>query len=191
MVHIKTWRIGLPSLRDVFPMFLEAGAQLRRRSETRGIARRHSHIDRRQCMLVQPKGFASQAFDAIACHGCAEGASRNRQPQPRMTFIIGQNRQTEKRVAQSLAALPKGTKFGRLMQSLARLERQPLGQCRRSLESPDLKRQGQSSLRPFARRRASNARPLLVAMRARKPCVRARCKLLGLKVRFIALLLEN
>jgi hypothetical protein len=45
-----------------------------------------------------------------------------------MTFIIGKNRQTEKRVAQALAALPKGTKFGRLMQSLARLERQPLGQ---------------------------------------------------------------
>ncbi len=47
-------------------------------------------------------------------------------------------------------------------------------------------RQGQRSLRPFARRRASNRRPLLVAMRARNPWVRARCKLLGLKVRFIA-----
>jgi hypothetical protein len=47
-------------------------------------------------------------------------------------------------------------------------------------------RQGQRRLRPFARRRASKRRPLLVAMRARKPCVRARCRLLGLKVRFIA-----
>jgi hypothetical protein len=52
-------------------------------------------------------------------------------------------------------------------------------------------RQGQRRLRPFARRRASNLRPLLVAMRARKPCVRARCRLLGLNVRFIAQLQES
>jgi hypothetical protein len=87
-------------------------------------------------MLVQAKGFASQAFNAIARYGRAEGTGRDREPEARVTFIIGKNRQTEKRVAQSLAALPKGTKFGRLMQSLARLERQPLGQFRRSLESP-------------------------------------------------------
>src|SRR5450432_4049 len=46
--------------------------------------------------------------------------------------------------------------------------------------------QVQRRLRPLARRRASSRRPLLVAMRARKPWVRARCRLLGLKVRFIA-----
>src|SRR3984893_2385190 len=57
-----------------------------------------------------------------------------------------------------------------------------------SLDSPDSWCQGQRRLRPLARRRASNRRPLFVAMRARKPWVRARCKLLGLKVRFIALL---
>jgi hypothetical protein len=79
-------------------------------------------------MLVQAKRFASQAFDAIARYGSAEGACRDREAKARMTFIIAKNRQTEKGVAQSLAALPKGTKFGRLMQSLARLERQPLGQ---------------------------------------------------------------
>ena len=79
-------------------------------------------------MLVQAKGFASQAFNAIARYGGAEGACRDRETKARVTFIISENRQTEKRVAHSLAALPKGTKFGRLMQSLARLERQPLGQ---------------------------------------------------------------
>ena len=79
-------------------------------------------------MLVQTKGFTRQAFNSIARHGRAEGAGRDRKAKPRMTFIIGQNRQTKKRVAQSFAALPKGAKFGRLMQSLARLERQPLDQ---------------------------------------------------------------
>jgi hypothetical protein len=75
------------------------------------------------------------------------------------------------------------------MQTLARLERQPLGQLG-SLEALT-QAQGQRRLRPFARRRASNRRPLLVAMRALKPWVRARCKLLGLKVRFIAQLKET
>src|ERR1700733_1199737 len=55
-----------------------------------------------------------------------------------------------------------------------------------SLDSPKCWVYGQRRLRPLARRRASNRRPLFVAMRARKPWVRARCKLLGLKVRFIA-----
>jgi hypothetical protein len=65
------------------------------------------------------------------------------------------------------------------VQSLARLERQ-FGRTDRNLAF-----YGQRRLRPFARRRASTCRPLLVAIRARNPCVRARCKLLGLKVRFI------
>jgi hypothetical protein len=38
---------------------------------------------------------------------------------------------------------------------------------------------GMSFLRPLARRRLSTRRPALVAMRARKPCVRFRRTLLG------------
>lgn len=44
---------------------------------------------------------------------------------------------------------------------------------------------GVSCARPFARRRLSTRRPALVAMRARKPWVRARLILLGWKVRFM------
>jgi len=40
--------------------------------------------------------------------------------------MIGQNRQTEVRIGQFSAALPYRAKFGRLVQTLARLERQPL-----------------------------------------------------------------
>src|ERR1700728_3938273 len=39
-------------------------------------------------------------------------------------------------------------------------------------------------LRPLARRRANTSRPFLVAIRARKPCRRARTSLLGWYVRF-------
>jgi hypothetical protein len=189
MVHIKSWRIALPSLRDALPMSLETGAQILRLRMTRGVARRHGDVDRRQVMLVQAKGFPGKALDAIARHGAPEGARCNRQAQSRMTFIVGQNRQAKEGVGQSSAALPYGAKLSRLMQTLARLEIQPiewLWDCKKVRRN-----QGQRSFRPFARRRASNRRPLLVAMRARKPCVRARCKLLGLKVRFIAQLQET
>ena len=46
---------------------------------------------------------------------------------------------------------------------------------------------GVSCARPFARRRFRTRRPALVAIRARKPWVRARFKLLGWNVRFMAL----
>src|SRR5258708_22316122 len=95
-----------------------------------------------------------------------------------MGFMIGQNRKRKKRIGELFSAPFHIAKFGRLVQTLARLEftQRVLAELR----------YGQSFLRPLARRRASNRRPLLVAMRARKPWVRARCKLLGLKVRFIA-----
>ena len=41
-----------------------------------------------------------------------------------MGFMIGQNRQTEKRIGEFFAAPLHVAKFGRLMQTLARLERQ-------------------------------------------------------------------
>ena len=88
MIHIKSWRIDLPPLRDFLPMFLKAGAQLRWRSNARRVACRHSDVDRRQIVLVQTKGFSRQALDTVAGHGGAESASRYRQTQSRMTFIV-------------------------------------------------------------------------------------------------------
>ena len=129
-------------------------------------------------MLVQTKGLACETFDAVARYSGAEGARRDAQTQSRIGFMIGQNGKRKKSIGEFSAAPLHITKFGRLVQTLARLEftGSALGRSR----------YGQSFLRPLARRRASNRRPLLVAMRARKPWVRARCKLLGLKVRFIA-----
>jgi hypothetical protein len=46
---------------------------------------------------------------------------------------------------------------------------------------------GESSARPFARRRFNTRRPAFVAIRALKPCVRARFRLLGWNVRFMSL----
>ena len=75
-------------------------------------------------MLVQAKGFSCEAFDAVAGYRGAESAGRNAQAQPRIGFMIGQYRQTEKRIGEFFAAPLHVSKFGRLVQTLARLERQ-------------------------------------------------------------------
>jgi len=106
-------------------MFLEAGPQIFRLRETRSLARRHGDVHRGQALLVQPKRFPREPLDAIARHGGTEGPGCDRQTQSRMILLIAQNRQAEIRVAESLAALSHGTEFGRLVQTLARLERQP------------------------------------------------------------------
>ena len=162
-------------------MSVEAHTEFIQLGRARGFPDRDGNIDRWQRVLVQAKGFTCKSFDAVAGDGTAEDARRDAQSQARMSFIIGQHRQREKCIAEFSAAPLHIAKFGRLVQSLARLERKFTDR-----KEPVATRYGQSSLRPFARRRASNARPLLVAMRARKPWVRARCKLLGLKVRFMA-----
>ncbi len=125
IIHIKSWRIDLPSLRNVLPMFLEADSQILGCCNARRVSCRHSDVDRRQIVLVQTKGFSRQALDTVAGHGVAESTRRDRQTQSRMAHAVGEYRQTEVCVAQPAAALPNRAKFGRLMQSLARLERQP------------------------------------------------------------------
>jgi hypothetical protein len=77
-------------------------------------------------VLVQTKGLSRETFDAIARDRGAEGSGRYTQTQSGKGFIIGQDRQTKKSIGEFLAAPLHIAKFGRLMQTLARLERQPL-----------------------------------------------------------------
>lgn len=75
-------------------------------------------------MLVQTKGLSCEALDAIAGNGCAESARRDAQSQSRKGLTIGQNRQCKKGIAKFGPAPLQRAKFGRLVQTLARLERQ-------------------------------------------------------------------
>ena len=77
-------------------------------------------------MLVQTEGFSCEAFDAIAGDRAAEGSRRYAQSQSRMGFMIGQDRYTKKCIGKFPAAPLHFAKFSRLVQTLARLERQPL-----------------------------------------------------------------
>lgn len=105
-------------------MLGKARAQLARRREPCGFAYRNGDIDGRQVMLVQAKRFSRQTLDSITGNGAGTGARRDRQSEPRVRFMIGQNGQAKIRVGKSFAALPNIAKFGRLVQTLARLELQ-------------------------------------------------------------------
>ena len=172
----------------LFQCLVEARAQIAAAAPARAASRAATVMSTAgSVVLVQAKRFSGQALDPVAGDRVAAGRRRDRQPQARMSFVIGEHRQAKISIGKTPASLPDFAKFGRLVQSLARLELQFTDR----IEQPASNAQGQRRLRPFARRRASNCRPLLVAMRARKPWVRARCKLLGLKVRFIAQLQEK
>ena len=75
-------------------------------------------------MLVQTKGLSREAFDAIACDRSAESSRCYTQTQSRKGFMIGQDRQTKIGIGKFFAAPLHFAKFGRLVQTLARLERQ-------------------------------------------------------------------
>jgi len=105
-------------------MLGQAVAQIARGGMSCGITRCNSDIDGRQGLLIQAKGFSRQALDTIARNGGSAAARRYGQAEPRMSFIVGQNGQAKVCVGKSSAALPYCAKFGRLVQTLARLERQ-------------------------------------------------------------------
>jgi hypothetical protein len=75
-------------------------------------------------VLVQAKGLSGETLDAIACYGRTEGARRDAQAQPSMVFMIGQHDKRKKRIRELFPEPFHISKFGRLVQTLARLERQ-------------------------------------------------------------------
>ena len=105
-------------------MFLEARAQRARGSLLRRVARRHHDVDARQQVLIMAERFSRQALQVIAHDGRAAGARGDGEPQARVSMRIRQHGQAEVGVRHSLALLPYRAKFGRLVQTLARLERQ-------------------------------------------------------------------
>jgi hypothetical protein len=92
MIHIKTWRMALPSLCDRGPKFVQARSQIMRRGTARGLVSSDGDIDRRQSMLIQAKRLTRDALDAIARNGRAECSRGDCQPQARISFMIGQDR---------------------------------------------------------------------------------------------------
>ena len=163
-------------------MCRKARADLGVRRLGRGGARIHDEVHGRQFLLAVTERFPDETLQAIASHRVAGCLDANRKPQSRTARFIGAGDHHEQCIRRPLALTVDGVELWLVGESArARKARRyrTIGILRRGND------QTARRLRPFARRRANTRRPPLVAMRARKPWTRLRCRLLGLKVRFM------
>jgi hypothetical protein len=105
-------------------MLRETRAQRARGRKPRGIAGCDCHVDTRQRVLVEPERFTRETLQVIAHDGVAARASCDRKTETRMAVVVGEHGQAKVGIRDSLAILPNRAKLGRLVQALARLERQ-------------------------------------------------------------------
>lgn len=134
--------------------------------------RHHDNVDGRNFIAMTAKGLSCLALDTIAANGAGRNLAGNSQAQTRFFQSVGGGEQREKGIAGTETLAKHASERFRCQQSkLAGKPEASFGVTRFAY--------GQSRARPFARRAFSTFRPPLVAMRARKPWVRARRTLLG------------
>src|SRR5690554_1142814 len=160
----------------------------------RSLGTRHHHVGAgAQLRPEQAELFPQLALDAVAADCRAVDLARNRQAQPRRRAVIvpvqGHQRRggapavgedavefrtrADARLPGKGGAHGRTGRFGRRDRGMAAMRR--------------ARRQADRRLRPLARRRARILRPSAVFMRARKPWSRLRLRLLGWKVRLVAI----
>lgn len=144
---------------------------------TRTGARIYDDVRDRQVMLMLPERFPDQPFDAVSGDRIADDSCRDRQPQSCHRPRRRTGEHSKLSVGGAFRVTINAIKIRFVMKTLRRSERpgdclqvRLLTRARSTLEQ----RQTVRRLRPFARRRARTARPDRVAIRARKPWVRAR-----------------
>ncbi len=135
-------------------------------------ARQHHQVYVPKLMLHETKAFPCRPLDAVAAHRVAGRLDRDRQAKSGTAEVVAAREHGEHCVARTGGALKYCLKFCGMPEAAAARKPEPALAARRP-------RYGQSRARPLRRRRFRIARPLLLAMRARKPCVRLRRKLLG------------
>lgn len=155
-----------------------------------GRARHDDVITTGQVGQQVPHGIAQHAFDAVTPNRTRIDLARHRHAQARRR-IAGPPVQAEQRVRGATCSIENDrilrtrTNPRRARKSPARVRcvhgRDCLGRGERRGN------QALRRLRPLARRRARILRPSAVAIRARKPWSRARLRLLGWKVRLVAM----
>lgn len=147
-----------------------------------GASRIDDDVDGGQLMLMVSKRFPDQSLEPVAANCIADDAGGNRQSEPRGRTAIGTNKNGKESIGKTSRILVDAIEIRFVMKTLRRSERP--GECLQvgvlTVAAAPGERQTVSRTRPLARRRASTRRPDRVAMRARKPWVRARWILLGL-----------
>lgn len=130
------------------------------------------HIKAAQCVLVMAETFPGQTLEPIAIDRTASVPAGHRHTQARVVKTVWPSQKREKTVFRPFSLAKQAPKIVTLIQARSGREA-PFP--RRSHTDP----QGVRRARPLARRALSTLRPPLVAMRARKPWVRLRRRLLG------------
>ena len=135
-----------------------------------GIQRFAPWIDDDGPLGVQPidvaaDGFTHTPLDAVAHHGVAEGA-RNRETDARSVRLrLADAESREERARDTVSRIVYPSKVDGSQQT---------NTFRKTRDGYYLSELTVSFFRPRARRRANTARPFLVSMRLRNPCVLAR-----------------
>jgi hypothetical protein len=170
-------------------MFIERFAQYPVIRRNGAGADHHNHVQVGQRWAVPAERFSDQAFQPIAVHRATRLLFRYGQAQPGTVIAAAVDEEDrEKTVSRTLwPTIEYPPKIARSKQAGMTGETQA-----RNRQFPGRLRgcrcQGVRRARPLARRALITLRPPRVAMRARKPCVRARFRQLGWNVRFMAVL---
>jgi len=141
-------------------MLFQTRSKVANFSRSRRFTSGDGDVDGRQSVLVQAKRLARQALDAITRHGRAKRTRRDTQAKTRVRVGVDQHRYAEKHVGESPAAALHVAKFSRLMQTLARLERQftDRSSSRRELRTEALAALGASTRQQSAAALGGHAR---------------------------------
>ena len=154
----------------------EAGTQRRVGRLACRRARVDHDVDRRQRAQLLAERLTRDALQAIALHGIARRLDPDGKAEPCSTGGVGTRDDEEQRIGETLALAVDEVEL-RLVGEPARARETT--RCERTINRTRGNDQTARRLRPFARRRLSTRRPPFVAMRARNPWTRLRCRLLG------------
>lgn len=135
--------------------------------------RAQHNVDHRQIMLTLAKRLASPTSNEVATHGVANTAFWNHQAKTRQTCVVTKCNHFKPPEAPTPTPPKYILKLTGVQQPLLAVK--PVTRGRRANQSQTLLMRW----RPLARRALMTRRPPTVRMRARNPCVRARCRLLG------------
>lgn len=143
-----------------------------------GGAGHDDNIPAAKIALMTAEAFPHDALDAVAIYRGGGGLSRNGQTQTGPTQVVGRDQYGE---------CPTREAFG-VAENAPELNGS--GQARRARKTGLARNQDEvdytlNRARPLARRAFRTRRPFLVRIRARKPWVRLRCRLLGWNVLFM------
>ena len=132
----------------------------------------HDDVDGRETAMRLAKAFTDLPLDPVPADGGRRHLAGDSEAKPGIVQAVWRGKQREKVVRRTNAFAENTSKGFRFQQSQLAGKPEVLNRLRRVVY-------GQRRARPFARRALNTLRPPLVAMRARKPWVRLRRRLLG------------